>query len=157
MIALAPPAGAHQAAFTIARCLLAHALDYDASVLPSSMLLHHAGVLDEAVMGIIGASMFMGLDDLGSEARLQISLPTRFAGLQVVLPTHIIPLAWAARLIELGPAVRAEASSWARDGDVLDPKEYDGVEYAIQDGILDLLVERGVEHLGGGGGPEPCS
>ena len=30
MIALAPPAGARQAGFTIARCIIAHALDYDA-------------------------------------------------------------------------------------------------------------------------------
>ena len=42
VIRLAPPAGAKQAGFTITRCVVAHAFDYDAGVLTCSALLPHA-------------------------------------------------------------------------------------------------------------------
>ena len=57
MIKLAPPAGARQAGYTIARRVIAHALDYDAGVLLCSMLLPHASAINDAVVHILAATM----------------------------------------------------------------------------------------------------
>ena len=111
MIALAPPAAAKQTCFAIARCIVAHSLDYDAGVLPCSSLLPHAGKVDGAVVRIAAATMDMEPDDLSNDQCLQLQLPARCAGLQLDLPTHMIPLARAARLIEIGRALRSATAS----------------------------------------------
>ena len=99
MIALAPPAGARQAGFTLARSVIAHSLDYDAGVLPCSALLPHASVIDQAVLSITAATMGVSPHELTEDVRLQMRLPTRYAGLQLDSVDHIVPLARVAKLI----------------------------------------------------------
>ena len=101
------PAGAKQAAFALARCLISHALDYDASVLPCSLVLPHARILDQKVLGIIALTMDAPTpDSLPADALAQLALPQRLWGMQVDLPSHTAPLARAACLMERGPALR---------------------------------------------------
>ena len=152
MIAHAPPAGARQAGFAIARCLVAHSMDYDAGVLTCSALLPHASDIDHAVLSITTATMGIQPNDLAEEMRLQLKLPTCYAGLSVNSISHVIPLARAAKLVEIGPAVRAEVASWV-SSDALDPRKYDGVDQAMAEDILGLLAARGVAAVGGGGRP----
>ena len=155
MIKIAPPAAAKQAGFTIARCVIAHALDFDAGVLPCSSLLPHAGVVDEAVGQIAAACLDESLAALDPDQRMQMRLPTRLAGLQLDQPTHVIPMARAACLIETGPRVRAAIAGWfyPEGMDAPEPERYDGVDQAVQGGILEELGRRGIAGLGGGGRP----
>jgi hypothetical protein len=136
MIALAPPAGAEQAGFTLARNIVARALDYDAGVLPCSILLPHAGDIDAAVMRIAAATVDLLPEQLTSAQLLQLRLPVRYAGMQLDLPSHSLPLARAARLAETGPALWAAVASWAAPGAPLDARLYDGVDHACADGLL---------------------
>ena len=155
-LALAPPAGARQAVVSIIRGVLARAFDYDAGVLPCSVLLPHALQLDALVVEITKATFDRTPDDLTAAAAEQLTLPTAFAGLQIVLPSHIVPLARTARLLEDGPKLRAAIAAWNSvdaDGVPIDPRCYDGVDNAKRDGIEDLLHGRGIPGLGGGGAP----
>ena len=106
MIALAPPAGARQAGVSLCRSMVAHSLDFDAGVLPCSTLLPHTHAIDEAVIAIVAATMDLLPRNLSDDQRQQLALPTRFAGVQLDLPSRLAPLARAARVIECGPAVR---------------------------------------------------
>ena len=90
MVQAAPPAGAQQAAFTLARCVVAHSLDYDAGVLSCSTLLHHARAVDEAVMRVVAATLDMPADQLAGGTRGQLCLPARCAGMQLDLPSRSI-------------------------------------------------------------------
>ena len=151
MIKLAPPAGARQAAFTIARKVVAHALDYDAGVLPCSMLLPHAGAIDDAVTRIAAATLDVEPHQLSPEQLTQLSLPTRCSGMQLDLPSRIVPLARAARLVEMGPQLRAAIASWCTTE--VEPERFDGVDQAVADGLPGMLVQRGITALGGWGRP----
>ena len=111
MIALAPPVGAKQAAYRIARTVIAHSLGYDASVLPCSALLPHASDIDQAVLQVTAATIDTQLEDMCSDWRIQVSLPVRFAGMQLDLPSHTIPLARTVPIVEPGPSVRAAVAS----------------------------------------------
>ena len=155
MVNLAPQAGARQAAFALGRCIVAHCLDFDAGVLPSSVLLPHAGAIDEAVIKIAAATMDLRPADLSSSQRRQMCLPTRHAGLQLDLPSLLIPLACTARVIESGPAVRSAVASWAvpTDSQAPDPLRLDGVDGMLSDGMREMLSDRGVHDIGGGGKP----
>ena len=155
MIALAPPASAKQAGYTIARCVVAHALDYDAGVVTCSSLLPHASDLDNAVLRIAAATLDLQFAEISDDLRLQIQLPTRCAGIQLDMPSLLVPLARAARLVETGPAVRAAISSWELPlgWESVDPCCYDGVTKALEDGLCDMVGLHGLISLGGGGGP----
>ena len=50
VVHLAPPAGARQAVFAVARGLIAHSLDYDLSVIPSCVMQRHAVDVDSALL-----------------------------------------------------------------------------------------------------------
>ena len=149
MISLAPPASAKQAGYTIARRVIAHALDYDAGILTCSSLLPHAGDVDNVVLRIAAATLDIRPDDVSPEVLQQMQLPTRCAGVQMDMPSRLIPLARAARLIEVGPAVRAAVTSWG----AADSTKYDGVQEAVADGLVQMLSARGVTALGAGGRP----
>ena len=155
MINLAPQAGARQAGFALARCVVAHSLDFDAGVLPCSLLLPHAGAIDRAVIAIAAASIDLRTTELSEQQRQQMCLPTRFAGLQLDLPSCVIPLARAARVVESGPAVCAAVAAWASPlgTPIPDPCRLDGVDGIVSDGIAELLRSEGIEGLGGGGKP----
>jgi hypothetical protein len=150
MLALAPQAGGRQPGFALARNIVAHSLDYDAGVLPCSNLLPHASAIDDAVLNIVAVTVDMLPDQFTEEQRLQIQLPTRCAGMQVDLPTRLIPLARTARIVEAGPALREAVASWAPE---VNPLQYDGVDQAVNEGILRLTAERGLEVIGGSGRP----
>ena len=109
---LVPPAAAKQPCFAMARQVVAHSLDYDACVLPCSVLLPHAGALDSAALDVVARTLDCRPGDLPEAACLQLTLPTRLSGMQVVLPSHIIPLARAARLMEDGPRLRQAIAAW---------------------------------------------
>ena len=123
-------ASARQAVFAIDRRILAHAFDYDAGVLPCSPLLPHARDLDAKVLQVSAATFDEKPKNLTAACAKQIRLPVRYAGLQLESPSHIVPLARAARLVETGPALRAEIASWAPPAglDAIDPKSFDGVD-----------------------------
>ena len=153
MLNLAPPAAARQAGFTLARCIVAHSLDYDAGVLTCSALLPHAGDIDNAVRNIAAATLGVHTHELTDEIQLQLQLPTCYAGLQLDSASHVVPLARAAKLVELGPLVRAQVASWESPENPLEPKMYDGIDQAMSEDILGLLAARGIAALGGGGRP----
>ena len=154
LIAAAPQASAKQAACAIARCIVARSIDYDAGVLPSSLLLPYAEQVTERVHDVIAASMDVTRDKLDPAALAQTSFKTHCAGLQVEVPSLTVPMARAARLIEDGPALRGAVREWADGlGVQLDPKTLDGVDAALGDGLLRMLADRGIAGLGGGGCP----
>ena len=91
-------------------------------------------------------------NDLAEEMRLRLKLPTCYAGLSVNSISHVIPLARAAELVEIGPAVRAEVASWVSSV-ALDPRKYDGVDQALAEGLSLMLAAHGISGIGGGGKP----
>ena len=151
MVLAAPPAGAKQAAMAITRCTLAHALDYDAGVLPSIDLMPHAIELDECIAEIIALVADIPKIQMTGDVLTQATLPARCAGLQIDLPSQSLPLARAARLLEDGPAVREAVTAWRGRGgahlDGLEPKDVDGVAEAVRGGLRAQLHERGIRGL----------
>ena len=135
MVSLAPPAGAKQPAFVIARCVLAHALDYDACVLPCSTLLPHARRVDELVLRIVAATVDEA--ELPASTVDELQLPVRHGGMQVTLPSLTCPLARAARLMETGPHIRQTLRRWlAEEESSVDIKALDEVTEAENEGCL---------------------
>jgi hypothetical protein len=55
----------------------------------------------------------------------------------------------------MGPDLRAAVASWSlpETAPVTVPLRYDGVDQALDEGILDLMAELGVKAIGGGGRP----
>ena len=159
MMNIAPPAAAKQAAFALCRGIFAHALDYDAGVLPSSDLLPHARDLDQYVLRVAAATFDMEPERLTATTILQMRLPVSFGGLQLDLPSHVLPLARVARLVEAGPPLRAAVTSWegTPGAPEINAKCFDGVDEAVAGGIQDMLRERGIETLGGCGRPISCA
>ena len=152
----APPAGGRQPAFAIARTIIAHALDFDAGVLPSRVLLPHAERLDLAVMEVIVASIGLQESGLTQLQQQQVYLPRRLGGLQVSRSSTLVPLARAAALMRHGPGLRDEIATWGLgdgSGVLRDPKEFDGVGADEGKDLLLLLSERGVGPLSGTGLP----
>ena len=109
------------------------------------------------MLGIIALTLdFCRPSDIPGAALAQLSLPQRLGGISVDLPSHVCPLARAAHLVERGPALRAQVAEW----DVMDPmpvelspKDYDGVDAAIADGLMRYLEERGIYGVYGTGQP----
>ncbi|CAK0827898.1 unnamed protein product [Prorocentrum cordatum] len=156
MMRLAPPACDEQAAFALRRGIVAHALDYDAGVALCSAMLPRARVLDQCVAGAVAASIDARPEQLAEVELQHIGLQVWFDGLHVDMPSRIAPLARATRLVEHGPALRAEVASWAGAGGeaaavAREVKKCDGVDDAVSDGILDVPLDRGVAALAGRG------
>ena len=76
-----------------------------------------------------------------SSQRMQSQLSTDMAGLQVVSPTMLVPLARAADLIESGPVLREAVVPWLSDG--LTASAVDGVDSAVDAGLLEDLAAWG--------------
>ena len=156
MVQLAPPAGAKQAAFALTRCVVAHSLDYDACVVPCSIMLPHARLVDQAVIDVIALTLDTTSASLPATARAQLCLPQRHGGLQVDLPSSICPLARTAHLVERGPDLRTQMAAWAEkepfpDGMVA--ADFDGVDAALADGLMELLQSRSIFGIHGTGKP----
>ena len=111
MIHAAPPAGALQAAWAINRSIVAHSLTYDSRVLPCSLVLPHAESVDEGVLAVVAAVLGVSTSMLSGDLIKQLQLPVRKSGLQIDLPTQLLPMSRAASLMEVGPALRATVSS----------------------------------------------
>ena len=130
MIRAAPPAGALQAGWTINRCIIAHSLSYDSRVLPSRVVLPHAAAVDDAVLRVATEVLGVTSAQFTAKVRQQMQLPTRNAGLQLDLPSRVLPMARAASLMEIGTAVRHAVATWAVPG--VEPERYDGVDLAVE-------------------------
>jgi hypothetical protein len=72
----------------------------------------------------------------------------------VDLPSHTVPLAYAATLIQQGPALRAAISAWRAWAPqcALTDDQLDGTAAAIEGGLMQQLAYRGI-HLGARGCP----
>ena len=133
-----PPAGGKQVAFRIVRNIVTHALDYDARVLSSGLVLPHARQVESHCWDVIEQVVGQQLTPL---QRKQVELPTRLGGLQT-MPTSLAPLARAAGLMESGPEIRAAIGGWGYG--VETACAADGVDDAVTDGIMDALREQGI-------------
>ena len=114
----------------------------------------HAIDVDAAVLRCITVTFDKRIEDLSVQQLNQLRLPTRYAGMQVDLPSHNGPLAFAAALVEHGPRLRAAILEWRplAPGCLLPPGELDGTCAAERGGLLDELAARGVK-LGACGKP----
>ena len=152
VLSLTPPAGAKQAVWTLNRCVVAQALSYDFRVLPSALVAPHAKSLEKDVVGVAAAVLGATYSDLDTTQRTQLHLPVRCAGLQVVRPTLIAPLARAAALMESGPVLRKAIASWP-DCSEQQACQYDGVDAEVAAGLVPLLQAQGVAGFVGDGTP----
>ena len=75
MIALAPPAGAKQPAWYMAASQVAHALDYDARVLPCSLVEQYASEVGHAALPGVEAVAEARWDDLSVQQQEQLGMP----------------------------------------------------------------------------------
>ena len=152
MVRAAPPAGARQGAWAINRGIICHSLTYDARVLPCSHVLPHAAAVDDAVLQVVTEVLGVREQDLSEGMRSQLVLPTRRAGLQVDMPSKILPLARAASLMEVGPALRMAIRAWAPPG--INAKAHDGVDVALREGVFERVITAGIQSFGGDGRPQ---
>ena len=97
-----PPAGGKHVAWRICKNIILHSLDYDSRVLTSSLVLPHAAIVERSAWMI--AEAVLG-KPLGEQERMQMQLPTALSGCQLTMPTHTVPLARAADLMETGPGL----------------------------------------------------
>ena len=146
-----PPAGGKQVAFRIVRNIVTHALDYDARVLSSGLVLPHARLIENQCWDVMDR---IAGQPLTLVQRKQVELPTSLGGLQMPMPTSLVPMARAAGLMESGPGVRAAIGGWGYD--VETAFATDGVDEALSDGLLDNLKEQGIS-VGPCGVPLPLA
>lgn len=135
-----PPAGGKQVAWRLCRNVITHALDYDCRVLPSSLVLPHAEVVERQAWRVVEAVVGR---ELTAQQKEQIQLPTSFAGCQMPMPTLLAPLARAADIIETGHVLRRVVAQWGHD--MATACSMDGADDAVAQGIFESLAERGVE------------
>ena len=126
-------------AWRICRNVITHALDYDYRVLPSSLVLPHAVVVEEHAWQVVQAILGHGLSP---QQKTQLELPTDLGGCQMPMPTHVAPLARAADVMETGHKLRGKVEIWGYDTETA--RGLDGVDAAITEGIFNQLAERGV-------------
>ena len=150
MIRLCPPAGACQAAWAMLTSIVCHSLTYDSRVMPCSLVLPHARVVEHAVLQTLQVIIGIREGTLTAKQLLQVGLPTRHGGLEVHLPTRTCILARAASLIEHGPTLRAALRRRMPTADV---HTLDGIGSALAEGLADNLAALGILALGPGGSP----
>ena len=155
----APQTGGRQPAFAIARGIISHALDFDAGVLPCSVLLPYADQINTAVLEVVAASMDVDAAALTPLMRRQLWLPRRWGGLQLSDSVVMVPLARSATLMRQGPRLRETIQSWRYPPDgrdlswkVHDPTVLDGVGTGQE--LLDHFHACGVGPLSGNGTPQ---
>ena len=156
LIQAAPPAGGKQPAFALVRHVVAHALDFDCSVLPCCLVQPYAEQLDESVCRVVAACMDMPRSGLSGDVLEQVWLPRRLGGLQVSCSRRQCPLARAATIMGLGPAIRDCIVAWQeveKCDPPLDPHAYDAV-FAEGDALVKELTAQGIVGLNGRGCPQ---
>ena len=134
-----PPKGGRRAAWSITRTIVCHSLDFDARVLPCSAVLPHAELVDKSALAV--AEEVIG-SPLSEQTRQQLSLPTRFAGMQWQCITDMLPMARVADLLENGPQLRKVLQAWWPD--LTDPelRLLDGRAHSAE--LLEQLEALGV-------------
>ena len=135
--------------------MAAHPLDFDASVLPCSLVLPHAKRLDEAVMGAFCKILDLRPDECTAAVRTQVFLPRRFGGLQVSSAETMCTCARVATLVTHGHALRETVEAWQeleKCEPPLRPNALDGVAAEEHD-LLDGLCQLGIRGLTGTGQP----
>ena len=93
-------------------------------------------------MRVAAATIGKQSNELTPDQALQMRLPARFAELQLDMPSHLVPLSRAARLIETGPAPRLAVTSWALAASWIaetNARRYDGVDAALQEGTQEMV------------------
>ena len=114
---------------------------------------------------LFAATLVAKAAELPPAVLAQAQLPTSLAGLHLVLPSHTVPLARAARVMEDGPCLRAAINTWrtqteereAQDAGpttpapppVLPATELDGAGELDRDRVMQMLQERGIQGIGG--------
>ena len=81
---------------------------------------------------------------------MQLWLHAWSAGLQVGLPFHLGPVVCVGCLADTGPVLRVAILGWGHlsaGGAAVDPRAYDGVNEAVDDGILDTPKVRGLKSI----------
>ena len=72
--------------------------------------------------------------------------------MQLDSPSHVLPLARTARLIEIGRALRSAVASWDAPGvGAVEAAWYDGIDQAVAGGLYIPLASRGITAIGRGG------
>ena len=150
MVQQHPPAGAFQPAWAILSSIVCHSLSYDARVMPCSLVLPHAQLVETAVLQAVEEILGTTGTGISPSQLAQLGLPTRHAGLELQLPTRTCVLARAASLVEHGPTLRAAIT---RRVPTADPLLFDGVDTALEDGLHHHLAAHGIAALGPGGAP----
>ena len=102
-------------------------------------MLPHARRVEERCWHVLEA--IVGAPLLESQ-RGQVELPTCMAGLQMPMPTSMVPLARAASIVETGPCVRASVARWGYTAQ--EAKALDGADDAVADGLLEALLGHGI-------------
>ena len=158
MVDAAPPCGGRQPAFALARTVIAHALDYDAGVLPCSLVLPHAQRLDQAVRDLVCHTADISPDERSLPLEIQLALPRRLGGMQVAAATTVVPCARVAALLTHGQHVRDQVAAWQAaqpDHELPEPARLDGVDDE-KIALLDALRALGIEAIAGSGRPCPA-
>ena len=150
VLALVPPAGAKHPVWTMNRCVVAQALSYDFRVLPCAIAAPHAKSLEESVTAVASAILATPIPSLTHTQRTQVHLPVRCAGLQLIRPSRVAPLARAAALIEGGPVLRRTLASWP-DCNEQQACLYDGVDADVAAGLPALLAAEHIHAFAGDG------
>ena len=134
MVHQTPPAGAYQPAWAMLTSIVCHSLSYDSRVLPCSLVLPCAQTVEAAVLQTTHTILGTDPAALLPHQSAQFSLPTRFGGLEIHMPTRTCFLARTASLVEHGPTLRAAIR--ARDP-AADATTMDGVTAALAEGLAD--------------------
>ena len=134
---------------------MCHALDYDCSVLPSSLVLPHAARIDSAVGSVLRLLLDFQGEELPAAAQAQAWLPRRCGGLQLSSVVHLAPLARAATLVTHGQSLRNAIEAWQQAEQCNPP--LDSVlldEISLEAPVLvTSLQQRGIAALTGVGAP----
>ena len=80
-------AGGKQVAWHLARCLVGHARDFDAGVLPEEVVLPYAAEVETAMRPALEAAAGTAL---GADARSQATLPSTLGGFAVHSPAQTV-------------------------------------------------------------------
>ena len=115
-------------AWNLARISFAHALDYDARVLPSAVLSTYTERLTKVLVLIYKEVLGLANTGLQRHTMEQLSLPQCLSGMQADMPEDIAPLARLAALIENGPKLRAAIRNMQPH---VDPTDYDEISEEI--------------------------
>ena len=119
------PAGGRWPALCITRDIACRALSYDARVLPSSLVLPHASIVNECAWEVFEAVIG---EDMSGPQRSQANLPTHLGGLSWPDLVDETILARLANVLEIGPHLREALRATRPNADMASIHALDGVD-----------------------------